>query len=307
MDIINKIPNNNYWKNLVQINEGYDLCDKYSFDFKNQKFILKVFSMDQMKNKKNEFDILKELEQIDIITPVPIEFSKVDNKYYYILSWVDGLTLKEWSENKSDLEMYEVGIKVGQKIKILHKITKNVDVSFKINRMLSKLKAFETKQIDINHKDITLKYIYDNINKLYQQPISLIHSDLTENNIIVNSNNDIGFIDFGSTGINYSYYDFHQVQMYNRFFNVPFSVGVIDGYLEEKDNNLFWDSFAIYSAYLSLNKIVWAQKYNNEDLVNDMIYRSSQTFRDFKGFALNKPLWYVDYDRHKIKVKKIKC
>ncbi len=304
MSIITQIPSSKEWKNLNVISIGYDLCKKYSFEFKNQKYILKIFSQDQVQKKKVEFDTLKELESINIITPTPIKFSKLGDEYYYILSWVEGLTLKDWSKNRSDIEMYEIGIEVGKKIKLLHNITKNTDVHDKVDKIIFKLKSFETKDISLEHRDIVLNYVYDNIDKLYRQPVSLIHSDLTESNIIINENNDIGFIDFGSTGANYSYYDFHQVQMYNRFFNIPFSIGIINGYLEKEENTLFWDSFAIYSAYLSLNKIVWAQKYNNQGLIDDMIHRSYQTFQDFQGFTQNKPLWYCNPNEYKMKLKK---
>lgn len=82
--------------------------------------------------------------------------------------------------------------------------------------------------------------------------------------------------------------------MYNRFLSIPLSIGVINGYLKGEGDNLFWESFKIYSAYFCLSKILWAHKFNNEELVQEMLKRAEQTVIDFDDFKSLKPLWYTE-------------
>lgn len=89
--------------------------------------------------------------------------------------------------------------------------------------------------------------------------------------------------------------------MYNRFLSKGLSAGVIDGYLQGKDNQTFWESYKIYSAYYCLSKIIWAYKFKDAALIKDMLRRAKQTVEDFDYFRSDKPIWYEEYKRKNLK------
>ena len=89
--------------------------------------------------------------------------------------------------------------------------------------------------------------------------------------------------------------------MYNRFLSKGLSAGVIDGYLQGKDNQKFWECYKIYSAYYCLSKIIWAYKFKDAALVEDMLKRAKQTVEDFDYFRSDKPIWYEEYKRKNLK------
>lgn len=299
--IFENIPESGAWINIKKIEKGFDECTKYSFVKCGKKYIIKKFPKKGLEKKEREFCILKKLQNIDFNKPEPITMGKIDeDNYYFILTWVEGKTLTEFSQGKSEEQLYEIGKKVGEIMLKIHKEQyNNKNLSNKIDKIRNKIHLF--KKLNFVYAGITINYLENNIKKLEQQPKSIVHGDLNQDNIIIDENGNVGIIDFGNADIDYSYQDAHQIQMYNRFFSIGFSTGVIDGYLQGKDNQKFWESYKIYSAYYCLSKIIWAKKFKNEALVEDMLNRAKQTVEDFDYFRSNKPIWYERYKEKNIK------
>lgn len=291
-EILEKIKNQD-WIKITKINEGFDKSEKYFFIKDNKKYILKIFGKEQYERKKQEYEILQIMNN-DLFRniPKPIKIEKVNaDNYYYILTWVDGNTI---SNIKNSDDMYNIGAQLGILMSKIHtKYQCSMDLNKNIDKIMEKLNIYKKYGFKLKNDEYVIKFVQDNVYKLFKQPISIIHGDLTENNIVLNRNNEVGLIDFGSTSINFSYYDFHQVQMYNRFFNILFSVGIIDSYTEiMQPDDIFWECLKIYSAYLSLYKVVWATKQNNNEVVNQMIQRYYSTYEDYLGYSINIPTWY---------------
>lgn len=293
-DVFNKLPNVDKWENIKKIEAGFDDCVKYYFEYLGKRYIIKIFDEKSYEKKLKEYCILQKVQDLSFKKPLPIQMEKVDEKYFfYILSWVDGITLTQYSKGKKDVEMYDIGIKIGKIMEELHKEQFDYkDLSSKILKIKNKIPLF--KKLDFNDSEIVIKYLENNVDKLYRQPKSIVHGDLNQDNIIIDENGEIGIIDFGNSDIDYSYQDTHQIQMYNRFLNIPLCQGILDEYSKNKDEKVFWESYKIYSAYYCLSKIVWANKFNEESLLMEMIRRAKQTVKDFENFKSDKPVWYLE-------------
>ena len=296
--IINKLKSKINWDSIKEISEGYDPCYKFCIVKDNKRYLLKVFNKANLDKKQREYNILQNLNNFAFLKPVAIQFEMVDNDYYYfLLTWISGQSLDNYvrNDNSKSINLYNLGYKIGLSLYEFHcanQIKTNID---KISRIREKLEVYKNSKFNLKKEDIVLAYIYSNIYKLQRQPVSLIHGDLTETNIIINQKNEIGIIDFGNACVNYSYYDLHQVQMYNRFFSIDLSVGIIDGYIQNvNDTSLFWECFKIYNAYLSLYKLVWAKKYG-ENEIKKMTERYYQTLMDYNDFENDIPNWYKQY------------
>lgn len=297
--MLEKIPGSSSWTSIKKIKDGFDDCTKYCFVKNKQKFIIKIFSKKSFEKKEREFCILQRIQDIDFNKPKPITIGKIDeDNYYYILTWVEGKTLTEFAIGKSEDQLYDIGIKVGI---IIHRIHEerfdNKDLSHKIDKIRNKIPLF--KKLNIDYAKTVINYLENNIEKLEQQPKSIVHGDLNQDNIIIDEKGNIGIIDFGNSDIDYSYQDTHQIQMYNRFLSKGLSTGIIDGYLQGKNNEKFWECYKIYSAYYCLSKIIWAYKFRDPLLIKDMLRRSKQTVEDFDYFTSEKPIWYEEYKKLK--------
>lgn len=296
LNILNSLKEKIKWDSITKINSGYDPCLKFCVYKANKKYLLKIFDKNNLIKKQREYNILSGITDFPFLRPSPIEFGEINNDYhYFLLTWVEGESLESYFKRDSNIDLYSIGCDIGNSIYKFHcytKMNKSIDI---ISNIKSKLEKYKEANLNLKDDDVVLSYIYNNIHKLEKQPVSLIHGDLTETNIIINSENQIGLIDFGNACINYSYYDLHQVQMYNRFFSVDLSVGIIDGYIKNvKDKDFFWECFKIYNAYLSLYKVVWAQKYGKEEIEN-MKNRYYQTLIDYNLFKNQIPKWYTEY------------
>lgn len=298
---LEKVPGSNLWTNIRKIKEGFDECTKYFFVKDGQKFIIKIFPKKGLEKKEREFCILQRIQDIDFNKPKPITMGKIDeDNYYYILTWVEGKTLTEFAAGKNEEQLYEIGKKVGE---IMHKIHEekfdNKDLRNKIDKIRNKITLF--RKLNVDYAKTVINFLENNIEKLEQQPKSIVHGDLNQDNIIIDEKGNVGIIDFGNSDIDYSYQDTHQIQMYNRFLSKGLSTGVIDGYIQGKDNQTFWESYKIYSAYYCLSKIIWAYKFKDAALIKDMLRRAKQTVEDFDYFRSDKPIWYEEYKRKNLR------
>ena len=298
---LEKVLETNKWTDIKKIKEGFDDCTKYCFVKDGQKFIIKIFHKNGLEKKKREFCILQKIQDIDFNKPKPINFGKIDeDNYYYILTWVEGKTLTEFAVGKSEEQLYDIGKKVGEIMRKIHEEKfDDRDLSNKIDKIKNKIPLF--RKLNIDYAEEVIIFLENNIEKLKQQPKSIVHGDLNQDNIIIDEKGNVGIIDFGNSDIDYSYQDAHQIQMYNRFLSKGLSAGVIDGYLQDKDNQKFWESYKIYSAYYCLSKIIWAYKFENTILIEDMLKRAKQTVEDFDYFKSDKPIWYEEFKRENLK------
>lgn len=295
---INKIAESKDWTNIIEINEGFEKTKKYYFLKNNKKYILKIFSTELLEKKKKEYTILKQIQKVKFLKPKPITIKKINGveEYYYILTWIEGVTLTKYVKQKNMKELYRIGRKIGDIISEIHKERfDKADLTSKIRKIENKIPKF--KEIKINGVKETVDFLEKNYMELIKQPKSIIHGDINPENIIIDDKENIGIIDFGNSDIDYSYQDMHQVQMYTRFLSIEVSAGIIDSYIKIKNINYFWKCYKIYSAYYCLSKIIWSEQFNDSSLREDMIKRAKQTIIDFNYFKSEIPQWYIDYKK----------
>lgn len=295
---INKIAESKDWTNIIEINEGFEKTKKYYFLKNNKKYILKIFSTELLEKKKKEYTILKQIQKVKFLKPKPITIKKISGveEYYYILTWIEGVTLTKYVKQKNMKELYRIGRKIGDIISEIHKERfDKADLTSKIRKIENKIPKF--KEIKINGVKETVDFLEKNYMELIKQPKSIIHGDINPENIIIDDKENIGIIDFGNSDIDYSYQDMHQVQMYTRFLSIEVSAGIIDSYIKMKNINYFWKCYKIYSAYYCLSKIIWSEQFKDSSLREDMIKRAKQTIIDFNYFKNEIPQWYIDYKK----------
>ena len=106
-----------------KINNGWSTDIKYLIkDDNNNKYLLRISSIDQYDKKLIEFNYLKKLEEIGLSMCKPIEFGTCDDGVYIILSWIEGVDAQEYILNLSNKEQYEYGIIAGKELLKIHSL-----------------------------------------------------------------------------------------------------------------------------------------------------------------------------------------
>lgn len=304
INILKDIENYKNWIKIEYIDKGWSKDKKFYIENnKNEKFLLRVSKIEYYDIKKKEFNMMKELLNLNINMSKPIDFGMCGNeKYVYLLlTWIEGKPLDEVIEKLSKKEQYILGIEAGKILKKFNSIqVPNEDrnrQSYMMDKINIHLNKYRECGIEIDNDDYAIQYIEKNIHILKNRIQTYQHGDYHIGNMILMSNNILGIIDFGRWGYGDPYEEFYKMMMFSREQSIPFSKGQIKGYFNDEIPNDFFRISSIYLADVILYSVVWAIPYGKED-VKGMVKRAKMILDDFDNFRNTMPSWYdeVTYD-----------
>lgn len=131
-------------------------------------------SIDNYEDKKKEYEIIVKYSKIGINMSLPIAFG-ICNQHqsvYMILSWVEGQELEEVLPCLSIRFQYNLGRSAGEILRKIHSISvSEIDMpsETKKNKKLLQLSKYEKSNVRIVDDEIALKFIYDNIDKIWNE------------------------------------------------------------------------------------------------------------------------------------------
>lgn len=120
------IPEIKSYEMIEKIIEGCSGDEKYKLQKDGTYFLLRVGDKSKALEKKKEYDRLKVYEDQGIHTHRPIAFGTTIDKFYSIVSWVDGVPIMEVIKKDVSKSYYQLGKKVGMELKKLHSSGTNV-------------------------------------------------------------------------------------------------------------------------------------------------------------------------------------
>ncbi len=291
------IPDYKDWTLIKKIDEGWSSDTKYYIeDCNKNKLLLRLSDISMLEPKKKEFEIIKKYNSLPFEMSKAISFGTCNNKQnvYMLLTWVEGEALITALPSLSEKKQYNLGIKAGKILKAIHSIPvekSDIPLENRQDRKVKKLIKYENSSIRIDNDEDVLKFIKNNINKLNSLPSVYTHGDFHVGNLILTPNNNIGVIDFNRWRLGDGYEEFYKLQFFDVEVSIPFAIGQIDGYFDNKPPLKFWDILSVYVAHSSLTAINWAEGFG-EDEVNGMKLRCINAFKDFNRFKSSIPNWY---------------
>ena len=281
------IPGYENWKDVKVVNKGWSGDRKYTITTKdNQKLLLRISNISLFESRKKQFELLQEVEKLNINASRPISFGKLnDNEIYMVLSWLEGEDAEVAVAKLSNEEAYKLGVEAGEILKKLHAlpVDKSKEFSWKDkfkNKMQRKYKALEEATIEVPKKDIIVDYMNKNMYLTESREQTFTHGDYHLGNLIVN-NGRIGVIDFDKNKIADPYDDFKSF-MWNVFVSEYFATGMINGYFDNNIPSDFFPLLAVYAAEQLISYLPWAATLKEKDLE--------------KGYAVHNSIlgWYGD-------------
>lgn len=278
-----------------KINKGWSTDNKYLIkDDNNNKYLLRISSIDQYEKKLVEFDYLKKLERIGLSMCKPIEFGTCDDGVYIILSWIEGVDAQEYILNLSNIEQYEYGIIAGKELLKIHslKAPSNIfDWEEKFNKKIDrKIKMYEDCPIKIDKANNLIEYINNNRHLLKNRNLVFHHGDYHIGNMMINENKELVIIDFNRADFGDPYEEFNRI-VWCAQASSYFASGIVDGYFNNDVPIDFWKVLALYISSNTLSSIPWAIPFGKEE-IEVMINQSKDVLRWYDNMNTYIPSWY---------------
>lgn len=280
------------------IQKGFSEDIKYVVHFiDGKKYLLRTAAIELYPRKKEEFNILRNLQKFDAQTPNPIEIGEIPDLglCYYLLSYIEGGDARDLLPSYSSSIQYEIGFRAGKDLKKINAIQASSSIDSWYERKMKKFKnyfdAYRSCGIKINSDNKVIEFIEKNERSLINRPNHFLHDDFHVGNLIVKDAQYAGVIDFNRFDWGDPYLEFLKVGLFSREVSIPFSIGQIHGYFNNEIPNNFWLLYSVYLGMELFSAIVWTKKVVPEKL-DEMIERIEQIVEDHKGFELTKPIWF---------------
>ena len=285
---------NNY-KNIEKLNKGWSKDQKYIVtDQFDNKLLLRISDISLYDKKKEQFELLKQVEKLNINASRPIEFGKLnDNQIYMVLSYLEGIDAEVAIESVNDKQAYDLGIQAGIILKKLHQIPVKEVCEPWYDRFVSKLEVkinnLRNCKYKLDKSEMLIQYALDNAYLLKDRKRTFTHGDYHLGNMIVNDLG-IGIIDFDKNGVVDPIDDFKPF-CWNIRKSHYFQTGLVNGYHDNNIPNDFFKLLALYAVEHLISHTPWAASIGQKELETALnVYK--EVMETYEDFTLIIPKWY---------------
>ncbi|MCM1184742.1 MAG: phosphotransferase [Roseburia sp.] len=293
------IKNSSEWETVEKVSKGWSSDTKYRIrTAKGQSLLLRVSDIEQYAAKEKEYEIIEKYSRLGFPMSSPIDFGVCSGgkNVYMLLTWVEGRDLEEVLPGLPEEAQYRLGREAGEILKRIHSIAVAAGdrpKETKKEKKLRQLSRYEASQVRIAGDEDAIRYVKENIDKIWKKEPVYMHGDYHPGNLIYTDDGAIGVIDFNRWEVGDPYEEFYKLESFGIEQSVPYCIGQIDAYFEDAVPEDFWVALAVYVAHASLYSIKWAERFGQED-VDGMVRRCRMAFEDYDGFRSCVPKWYTD-------------
>ena len=276
------------------LTKGWSKDKKYILFSQDKKYLLRLSNISLYNKKKEQFELLKKIEKLDINCSRPVEFGKLDEEnIYMILTYLEGESCEDVLPRLTNEEAYKLGIEAGQVLQKLHNIpvdTSNMSWKEKYKEKIPrKIKALKECKYKLPLEDFLIDYFISKSYLMEDRPLKFSHGDFHAGNMIVHKGK-IGIIDFDKNTIS-DPYDELKPFCWNVFKSEYFETGLINGYFNNKIPEDFFKILKYYSVESLISQLPWSVQFGEEDIKT--AYKVYDAMIKWWGnFNLDVPTWY---------------
>ncbi len=292
MDDLELIADVKTYKIIKKIIDGCSGDEKYKLQKDGKYFLLRIGDKTVASEKKREYDQLAIYADRDMNTQKPIVFGITNDKFYSIVSWVDGIPIMDIIKKDTSKDYYQLGKKVGRELYKLHSLSptglkadwQNI-IEGRAVKFLQKYHHFD---MEFDGSKNAEQYIGENICMMSDRPQTILHGDFHWNNCVVDTSGNVGIIDFSGNNIGDPWYEFGGL-LWALEYSDSFANGQIDGYFDVVPE-AFWKIFKFYVALYAFEHLTYSSD-APEDIKNH-IFNAERMINIFgKNFELEIPLF----------------
>ncbi|WP_249670954.1 aminoglycoside phosphotransferase family protein [Bacillus thuringiensis] len=283
---------------IKEISKGFSPDKKYIImSANNEKYLFRTGDIKEYERKKIEFQILNEMVKCNVQAQRPIEIGILEEEgvCYSIFSYLEGEDAKRLFSTYSPKEQYDIGIEAGKDLAKMHTLEAPKNILPWYERAIKKhrkyLEAYKTCGIKIENDDKIIKFIDENEMYVKDRPNRFQHDDFHLENIIVRDGRYVGVVDFNGYDWGDPLHDFVKIALFARDISIPYSIGQIEGYFNERIPEEFWKLYAVYVGMTVFSSVVWTLR-AAPHMLEDTLERLHIVLEDHKNFELSKPIWF---------------
>lgn len=286
------------WEITEPVDKGWSSDRKYRIKTKDGKtLLLRISDIGQYDAKEREYRVIEKYSKLGFPMSMPIEFGVCNEgkNVYMLLSWVEGCDLETLLPKLSEEEQYLMGRQAGDILRKIHSVRpepEEMPVQTKQAKKLYQLSRYEDSDLRIPDDEVAIRYVKDNIDKIWRKPPVYLHGDFHPGNLIYMKDGSIGVIDFNRWEIGDPYEEFYKLESFGTEISIPYCIGQVDAYFGDEIPEEFWSANAVYVAQASLFSIKWAEPFGQKD-IDGMVRRAEAAFMDYDGFREIVPKWYT--------------
>ena len=290
------------WRSVTPVEKGWSADRKFRVVTEDGRpLLLRLSDAGLRDEKEKEYGIIEKYAQTGINLSAPLEFGVCEDgkSVYMLLNWVEGRDLEEVLPELSEGEQYALGREAGEILRRIHSIPlspEDMPTGTKKPKKLRQLALYEGSDLRIPGDEIALRYVKENMDRIWQEKPVYLHGDFHPGNLIYTPEGALGVIDFNRWEVGDPYEEFYKLESFGREVSAPYCVGQIDAYFRDAVPETFWKALAVYVAHASLYSIKWAERFGQED-IDGMIRRCRTAFEDYDGFRICIPKWYAEKTR----------
>ena len=285
------------WRMIEKINRGWSDDVKYYIEtLDNQKLVLRISTMEKYDAKKKEYEVICRYAELGFIMSKPLSFGVCNQNQntYMLLTWIDGEDLELALPKLDPEQQYLLGREAGSILKKIHSMKvpeDEIPTTTKIPKKRRQIQSYIESNVRIVGDEGVLKFINENLDKLWSKHPVYQHGDFHPGNLILTPEGKIGVIDFNRWEIGDPYEEFYKLESFGTDVSIPYCRGQIDSYFDDQVPDDFWEILAVYVAHASLYSIKWAEKFGQED-VDHMIGIYKKSLLHYDNFKRCIPSWY---------------
>ena len=278
-----------------KVDKGWSSDLKYCItDDQNNRYLLRISSIDQYQKKLIEFNYMKEVANLGLNICKPIEFGTCEEGVYSIQTWVDGVDAEEYIPTLTLDEQYLYGLTAGNELKKIHSIEAPIDTpnwEYKFNNKVDrKIKMYEECPIKYEKGSVFLEFIRENRYLLKNRPNKYQHGDFHIGNMMINSRKELVIIDFNRNDFGDPWEEFNRI-VWSAQVSPMFAKGMVDGYFNGEVPDEFWKLLALYICSNTLSSLPWAIPYGVEE-IQTMVNQANEILRWYDDMKTYIPSWY---------------
>ncbi|BAC12234.1 aminoglycoside phosphotransferase family protein [Oceanobacillus iheyensis] len=295
--LLRRIPELRECMEIIQIEKGFSADKKYIIHTeKNQKRLLRIFDNAELKQKRQEFMVLKKMEENQIACSRPIAIGEVDQLGYMITSYIEGEDAEIEVIKLSEEKQFQVGVKAGKELKKIHQLQAPPQISSWYSRKVTKhqryMEAYQNCGVQVKNDEKIIRFIEGHMHLMKDRQNSFQHDDYNLSNLIINNGVFAGVIDFNRYDWGDPVHEFLKIGIFSREVSIPFCIGQIKGYFGGREpDEVFWQLYSLYLAMCVFSTVVWTLK-TIPDNLDDMLDKVYTFLEDHNYFDEIVPKWY---------------
>ncbi|WP_107838258.1 aminoglycoside phosphotransferase family protein [Metasolibacillus meyeri] len=292
----------NTFQKIEAINKGWSTDKKYYIEtINNEKRLLRIANISEYNNKKAEFDTMKQVAALDVSMSQPLDFGICHDgqSVYSLFTWCNGNDAEDVLPQLTEIQQYELGIKSGEMLKLIHSIPaplEQEDWATRFNRKTNhKIKTYKDCPIQFDGDEQIIHYIENNRHLLLNRPQSLHHGDYHVGNMIISPNNTLSIIDFNRFDFGDPWEEFNRI-VWSAAASPHFATGQLNGYFDGKPPIEFFKLLAFYISSNTLSSMYWAIPFGEKEIVT-MKNQAKDILSWFDNMNNPVPTWYLEKSR----------